>query len=199
MALITIPDQSAILFKIAKGSERAFEELFDHYHNQLGEYVYMVTQSEVLAEEIVQDIFLKIWTNRSMLEEVRDFNSYLFILTRNYTLNALRKTCLEQKKHTQYLIEEMEGENDPVSFVDSVFTETDFQILLDRAIIQLPPQQQKVILLRMQGLKNSEIAVRMNLATDSVKKYHHWALKVLKNQLQSLLEVTIIVSLYFFE
>lgn len=197
MSLKTIPGQATLLLKIAEGSESAFSDLFEHFHNQLGEYVYFITQSEEMTEEIVQDIFLKIWTNKTRLKEIRDFTGYLFILTRNYTLNALRKTSKEQQKLAAYFIDEVENHCDPGGFADPVFNDTDIHTLLDRAIIQLPPQQQKVLLLRMQGLKNPEIATEMNLATDSVKKYYQWAIKVLKTKLQSFPEVILILCFYF--
>lgn len=199
MALKTIPNESELLKEIAKGNEKAFEELFVFCHNQIGEYVQLVSQSNEMTEEIVQDIFLKIWTNRTKLEPIQNFTAYLFILTRNYTLNALRKMGNERKKQAQYIVEEVKKENLPLSFVDSVYQEADFEILLDKAIIQLPPQQQKVFLLRMQGYKNSEIAVQMNLASNSVKKYHTWALKVLKKHFQTVLEVIALSSIYFFK
>lgn len=197
MALRKIPQQSDLLTEVAKGNERAFEDLFGHYHNQIGEYVMLLTHSIEMTEEIVQDIFLKIWTNRSSLSEIQDFNAYLFILTRNYTLNALRKTSNDQRRQALYLVEEAEKESLSPSLVDSVYQNEDFDVLLEKAIIQLPPQQQKVFLLRMQGFKHSEIALKMNLATGSVKKYQKWALIVLKKQLQPLPEVVMVVFIYF--
>ena len=199
MALRTIPQQSDLIKEIAKGNERAFEELFVHYHNQIGEYVQLVTQCNEMTEEIVQDVFLKIWTNRTSLETIQDFTVYFFILTRNHTLNALRKKANDQKKQAQYIVEEAENENLSPGFADSIYQEADFHVLLEKAIIQLPPQQQRVFLLRMQGFKHAEIGVQMNLATDSVKKYHKWALRVLKKHLGSVPELIIIASIQFLD
>jgi RNA polymerase sigma-70 factor (family 1) len=179
MALKPISNESDLLNKIVKGDEKAFEELFMAYHNPLGEYVEMFTQCNEMTQEIVQDVFLKVWTNRFKLNLIDKFTSYLFILTRNYTLNALRKTVNEQKYRTKYLTE-MEVQDIFLAQEDRFDTDQDFQLLLDTAILQLPPQQQKVFLLRMQGFKNPEIAVKMGLATDSVKKYYKLALESIK-------------------
>lgn len=185
MSLKPIYNELNLLEKVIKGDEKAFEELFMSYHNQLGAYVQMITQSNEMTEEIVQDVFLKVWTNRGKLHQVEKFTSYLFILTRNYTLNALRKMLIEHKHKTAYLVQaELDGTY--TSLENAAVPVDDFQFILDKALIQLPPQQQKVFLLRMQGFKNPEIALEMDLATDSVKKYFKLALETIKRHCNNL-------------
>ena len=144
------------------------------YHNQLASYVLLLTESRELSEEIIQDVFLKIWNGREKLHEIESFTSYLFILTRNYTLNALRKKVAEREKNATYQ-KVISLEQNIVSLDDQ--EEPDFYNLIDKAVVQLPPQQKKVFALRMQGLKNPEIATEMQISPASVKKYQQWALK----------------------
>ncbi len=129
-----------------------------------------------MTEEIVQDVFVKVWLNREVLLKVDNFTSYLFILTRNYTLNCIRKLVRDRKQQEQYdkeiLTEELNADEP-----EGQFTDGEYQSMIDRAIAQLPPQQQKVFILRQKGFKNPEIAKQMNISTDSVKKYQQWALK----------------------
>ena len=101
---------------MAKGNEKAFVELFYAYHNRLGEYVLMLTASEEVAQEIVQDIFVKIWMDRHNLAALGNFSSWLFILTRNYTLNYIRKESSELRKKRAfelYAIASGDGEDGP--------------------------------------------------------------------------------------
>lgn len=167
---------------LIKGDERAFAGLFDAYHEPLIQYVQSVVQSQELAIEIVQDVFVKIWMAREELDAVQHFTAWLFILTRNYTLNCLKKMARDRKKEQQYqqyvytsgaLAEE--GDSAP-----------DYLSLVDRAAAQLPPQQQQVYFLsRSEGLKYAEIAEKMGISRTTVKKYMQLALKTIAGFVKS--------------
>ena len=68
-----------LLLRIAEGDEAAFTQVFNIFKNKIFTVAYKLTESQTLAEEIVQDVFLKIWLKRDKLAEVNDFSSYLFI------------------------------------------------------------------------------------------------------------------------
>lgn len=89
MGLTPVKNEADLLALVAKGDERAFTELFDAYYRQLGEYVYKLTESMEVTEEIVQDVFIKIWLKKEKLPELDNFSYYLFILSKNQTLNHL--------------------------------------------------------------------------------------------------------------
>lgn len=165
--------EKELLQAVTKGDKKAFEELFYAYHNQLGEYVLSLTASADMAQEIVQDVFVKIWMNRDCLDTLANFSSWLFILTRNYTLNCMRRNSSERKKKEAfelYALADDGGENSPP-------IPTDYEQLIGRAVAQLPPRQQKVFTLKQAGHKNSEIAAQLGISPQSVKKYQQWALK----------------------
>jgi RNA polymerase sigma-70 factor (family 1) len=175
LSIRPIHNESIILTQVASGDEKAFTELFHAYHHQLGEFVMMLTESNEMTAEIVQDVFLKIWMNRQELNNVEKFTSYLFILTRNYTLNCLRKLANERKHQVQY------GQYVTTAAdttTDTPQAHTDYFSLVDNAIAQLPPQQQQVYLLsRRDGLKHTEIASQMGISRETVKKYIQLAAK----------------------
>jgi RNA polymerase sigma-70 factor (family 1) len=160
---------TGILLAIAQDDERAFNSLFVEYHQQLGHFVFSVTRSKELTEEIIQDVFVKLWENRQQLPAVKNFAAYLFIITRNHTLNAIRKQAQAKEKQAA-IAEHYEGstEKEPAP-------EDNLYALLDSAVDQLPLQQKKVYLLRQQGLKNADVAYRLDLSVNSVKKYQQWA------------------------
>lgn len=166
MALEPIHNESEILEKLAGGDEGAFSELFYAYHNQLAEFVMLITQQKQLAEDIVQDVFAKIWQSRTGLASVEKFTSYLFVLTRNYTLNCIRKLETSKKHQQQYSLLAQQPETAYDTSVDNYLP------IIDRAIAQLPPQQQKVFLLsRRDGLRHNDIAHSMGISRETVKKY----------------------------
>ncbi len=135
--------EKELLKQVAQGDESAFSRLFYAYHQQLGQHVFRLTESMALAEEIVQDVFLKIWMTRETLMDIQNFRSYLFVVTRNHTLNCLRQIIREKKKHKEW-----EKETAPVQ---QTFYSTDISAqwhsLIDQAIAQLPPRQKKVYML----------------------------------------------------
>ena len=177
MALKPIHNEAELLLAVEKGNNKAFEEIFMAYHNQLASYVMLLTESRELTEEIIQDVFVKIWNHREKLPEIESFTSYLFILTRNYTLNALRKKVAEREKKSIY---DKSVEREQMANLNYQ-EEPNFHDLIDQAAIQLPPQQKKVFAMRMQGLKNQQIASEMQISPASVKKYQQWALKSVIN------------------
>ena len=189
------PSEKSLLAKVAFGDEQAFSELFYAHHQQLGIHIYRITESVELAEEVVQDVFLKIWLNRDALTKVENFRAYLFVLSKNHALNCLRK--LAKERVNQVTIDEntavlqLADHNDPDSYY----------ALLDEAINHLPPQQQKVYLLsRHNRLKYDEIAHQMGLSRETVKKYLQASTLSITNFVHANINIPLIllVTLLFF-
>jgi RNA polymerase sigma-70 factor (family 1) len=165
-----------LLARIAAGDEKAFAELFNAHHNEVAEYVLMVVSSPELTAEIVQDVFMKLWTNRQELVHIDNFTCYLFIITRNYTLNCLKKMARDRRKEAQY----KQHLSDAAGAADPHASTQEYLSLIDQAVARLSPQQQKVYLLsRQEGLKYAEIADRMGISRETVKKYIQLALKTI--------------------
>ncbi|WP_257669717.1 sigma-70 family RNA polymerase sigma factor [Parapedobacter tibetensis] len=175
MTLRKLANEEEVLEKIAGGDERAFTEMFHAYYNQLGEFVQLIIHDLDATAEIVQEVFEKIWINRESLPSVRSFDAYLFILCRNHTLSHIRKQVAERKKYETYV-----RETDWIEDRVEEDTPQNPHELVERALQNLPPQQQRVFIFRQQGLKNPEISQRMNLSIESVKKYQHLAIKSIK-------------------
>lgn len=155
-----------LLIEVASGNEYAFRQLFMMYHQQLGVHMLRLTNTAELAEEVVQDVFLKIWLSRETLAGVDNFKAYLFVISKNHALNCLKKLAKER-----VLIQQLE-DNNTESFITEPADTDLYYNLLDEAIDQLPPQQQKVYLLNRHGrLKYAEIADQLELSRETVKKY----------------------------
>ncbi|MRG43902.1 RNA polymerase sigma-70 factor [Chitinophaga sp. SYP-B3965] len=157
-----------LLQQVSEGSESAFRKLFHQYADHLHTYIWQLTKSKELSEEVVQDIFLQIWMARETLSGIRNFRTYLFVITRNHALNALKKITRERKRQDEWeQTLHMEWEAEDIEAGLSI---------VEEAIEQLPAQQQKAWLLsRKQGKKYQEIAEEMNLSRETVKKYIQYA------------------------
>lgn len=167
MTQLPIHGEQELLHDLAKGDEKAFRAIFTTYADVLGKHILRITRSQELAEEVVQDVFLKIWLKREELTAVRDFRAYLFVLSRNYAINYLKKAAnslLDGQEADRVAVEDID--------VSEYEHDNDYYALIDEAIDRLPPQQQKVYLLsRHERLKYNEIASRLNLSRETVKKY----------------------------
>ena len=163
-------DEKDLLQQVSEGNEAAFRELFYRYADRLGNYVLRLTHSKTLAEEIVQDVFLKIWISREALCEVENFNVYLFVVSRNKTLNAMRKVVWQighQKEWERNQAAAVEN-NQKSGQEEGIYAEG----LINNAVDQLPSQQRKVWLLsRKDGLTHPQIATAMGISRETVKKY----------------------------
>lgn len=178
MLMIKLEQEHTLLQRIAGNDEQAFEVLFMAYHDALGAFINSLLDDRESTREVVQDIFTKIWLQRTKLSEVMDFNAYLFIISRNYTLNKIRTLACEQRRYDRYkniYDQDMHGDVDDLEAMEQRYE------LLEKALYQLPPQQQRVFVLRRQGLKNPEIAKALNISTDSVAKYQQLALRTLSD------------------
>ncbi|WP_119079161.1 RNA polymerase sigma factor [Chitinophaga alhagiae] len=165
-----INNERELLKQVAGGSEKAFQELMAVYQPLLLTFVFRLTRSAGTAEEIVQDVFLKIWMGREALADVQRFKSYLFTVCRNYALDQLRKLMREQRLSAEW--EQLQPSLPAEETVTEPDAATYFFTLLDEAVAHLPPQQQKVyILSRRNGLTHAEISKRTSLSVLTVKKY----------------------------
>lgn len=192
MGLTPVKNEADLLALVAKGDERAFTELFDAYYRQLGEYVYKLTESMEVTEEIVQDVFIKIWLKKEKLPELDNFSYYLFILSKNQTLNHLRKKANDKVRQLEWL-KQFEEE---VYIPDDSSIIEEYRSLMDAAIEKLPPQQKKVYKLsREERLKYEEIAKILDISPETVKKHIKLALRFIKNELSSQNDAMIVLVL----
>lgn len=180
MPIRPLHNENEILGKIANGDTRAFSCLFDSYYKHLGQYVYRVTESAEAAEEIVQDVFVKIWAKRQDLTAIESFTNYLFIITRNRTYRFLKERASAHIKQQEWERQYQEEFHLP----DNVSPEENLCLVIDRLIEKLPPQQKKVYELSRVGLlKHSEIAEMLSISTETVKKHIMAANKFIKENL----------------
>jgi len=161
-------DEKTLLQQVAKGDEKAFAELFHKYSDLLGAVLLRFTNSKAITEDLVQEIFLKVWMGREALATVNNFKPFLYVIAKNQALNSVRKLINQRNLHKKvYALTTETGEE----VLDKKQKEVHFS-LLDEAIAQLPPQQQKAFLLsRRDRMKHSEIAKEMGISQESVKKY----------------------------
>lgn len=161
-------EDASLLTMLGGGSEYAFRLLFERYRNRVYKVAMLYVKSPSLADDIVQDVFLKVWFQRRSVPQISSFESWIFILTRNHTFNCLRKLAHESKARSQWINEQEICQKD----IDDKLENNQFAGLLQEAIRELPAQQQKIYLLaREQELSYNTIAQRLSLSPLTVKTH----------------------------
>lgn len=177
MSLSPLYNESDLLAEVARGNENAFKVLFDRYWDKIFSVAFVLTKSVVLAEEIVQDVFLKIWLNRLKLPEIENFEGYLFIIGRNHIFNELRNKTENLAFSDDLLQFFQEASLQP----EQQFIIKESEQLVMEAADHLPAQQKKIFLLsRKAGLTHEEIAKMLGLSRLTVKTHIHLALKFIR-------------------
>src|SRR5690349_21151502 len=87
---------SGLLHQVADGDEAAFRQLFEIYADRIYGVAFTYTKSAHLSEEIVQDVFVKLWLKRTALPDISKIADYIFIIARNRIINELRRLRLEK-------------------------------------------------------------------------------------------------------
>lgn len=160
-------DEKRLLAAIADGDQAAFRELFLHWHQLLAGYVLRITESRELAEEIVQDVFMKIWTIRETMTEVNNFKHFMLVVSRNKAFDLMRKQLKESASRRAW-------EKEYVPETHSADNEVELLrlSLVEQAIENLPPRRKEVYLLsRGERLTYQEIAARLDISRESVKTH----------------------------
>lgn len=174
-------DTSLTLFpRIAAGEQEAFAALFHLWRDKLYFFIIRITGSEARAEDVLQDVFTRIWQNRSLLPEVRNADAYLYSMARNQAITHLRQMARE----TVALAKLSRVELTPAPGSDDSLCEKQLQEKLNDIIRHLPAQQREVFTLsRQHGLKKEEIAEQMNISASTVKNHMTHALRTIRREL----------------
>ncbi len=184
-----------MLHQLADGDENAFRVLYDRYRDKLFFYVLRITGSRQIAEDVLQEVFAKIWVSREEMKDVQCFSAWLFKLAKNKTINGLRRLSLE----TSILAEIGFTANRQVNNTSETLDFLDTRKALQEAMEQLPPRQKLVYRLRWeQGLKSREIARHLNISPLTVKKHIAEASRSIRSLLEKKTTISItVISLIF--
>ncbi|WP_226670123.1 RNA polymerase sigma factor [Metabacillus litoralis] len=177
-----IQNDDASLYSKAMNKDRmAFETLYDRYEKLLYSFAYRLTNDPSLTEEVIQDVFLKLWNGTNVYEENKGkFSSWLLTVTRNKAIDEIRK----RKRHTH---EEMIDKDALVQDEDSVEEKVEWneqKNKIKQAMSKLKDDQQQIIhLFYFKGLSQQHIADQCELPLGTVKGRIRIALKHLRKML----------------
>jgi RNA polymerase sigma-70 factor (family 1) len=165
---------------LKKGDTAAYTQIYDRYERLLFIHAYKRLQNREEARDIIQDLFIVLWTKREDVNLISSLRAYLYTATRNRIFDLIAR----QKLQSNYVLSLQK-------FIDAGDYTTDHRIrinqlnaIIEKEIAQLPAKMREVFeLSRNEQLSHREIAERLDISEQTVKKQVQNALKVLKVKL----------------
>ncbi len=160
----------------------AFQALFEKYSQKVYHFSLSYLKDKQEAEEIVQEVFLKIWKSREELDTTTSFESFLFTIAKNAILNTIRK-----EKYVQAYLNYAKLHPGKNVLLDEELDFNELQRAYQKSIENLPPRRKEIFILsREKNLTNAEIAVKMGISVKTVENQMTSALNDIKRSLRNL-------------
>lgn len=172
-------DQKKVLELLSEGSEDAFTQVFNHYRPRIFTVALRFLKMPELAEEVVQEVFLKLWIGRGEVLRILHFESYLFTMARNHIFDGMKSIAKETTAKNELAHDVLH-----VNGTDHLLIEKQYEQLLHDAVNQLPPQQKQIFrLAKIDGLSHQAIAEHLHISRLTVKTHMAKALHTIRQNL----------------
>lgn len=183
-----------LLQKLKKGDLKAYQQLYDRYHLQVYNWALKFVKIPAIAEDIVQDVFLKIWVIRERLNPQLSFPAFIYRICRNRAFSDLKKIAVSGR----LTLDVMEQFRSLKESPEDLAIWNQYEVLLENAIRKLPKQRQKVFKLCRQGGKTyEEVAEELCISKNTVKEHMVMAVKNIREYFYQYGEVSFILIFFF--
>jgi len=161
-------EESKLVSLLAEDSEYAFQLLYDRHRNRIYKTATRFLKSPILAQEVVQDVFLKLWFSRKSLKADQPIEAWLHTVAKNNIINRLKKISNEWKAMNELPF----VRDHKMNTTENTVQDLEYAVILNNAINNLPEQQRKVyILSRTENLTYIQIGEKLNLSPLTVKTH----------------------------
>lgn len=192
-----IRSNSELVLLIRKDDRVAFYHIYERYFKKLYWFVLKYIKQKEDAEEIVQEVFVKIWESRSKIDAHSSFESFLFTVAYNATISVIRKKASESK-YIEH-IRSLQHVNNLPDLIDEIY----FNELNDKVQLllnELTPRQKEIFRLsREEGLSHDEIAKELGISVNTVKKHMANTLAFLKSHFDNKLIISLFLIFLNFQ
>lgn len=168
------------LQQFAKGDGAAITNLYKAFHKDLYIHSFHLTGCREVSEDIVQEVFIKLWINRGKLDEIEDLKAYLFRMGQNLTISYIRN-----QKRRREISQDYASHQDEAITSNNILEEKEINKVVREGITHLPKQQQAVFVLkRIYGLKNSHLSKILHISESTVKNTMKNSVSKLKQHIE---------------
>ncbi len=185
--------EKELVKKLKEGDSFAFEVLFYKYRNRVKGFAVKIVPAQVDPEEIVQEVFVKLWLKKESVDPSKEFQSYLFSIARNLVLDHLKSAVNRRLyfvgEHFQQDLQMEDGQENTL-FADA-------EEKLQKLINEIPERRREIFRLsRFEGLSYKQIAERLNISENTVDSQIRNALAFLRKEFR---KFVMLAFLYFFQ
>lgn len=191
--------ENDLLQRMIEGDQVAFTGLYEIYNRRIFTFIIKYVSSVPLAEDLTQEVFIKIWENRQNLMGVKSFDAYLFITARNHTLNNLKIVF----RSDEAIAEIIAGFIATRNHTEEELLHKEYVLFLRKILSKLPERTREIFkLCREQEKSYEEVAKSLNISRNAVKNHMVHSMKVLSSSIKkefgiSLTLFMVIINGYF--
>ena len=177
MQIFSPYEERELLSLLKLGNEQAFEKIYKSYSSRLFGNVFKMVKSETTTQEILQDVFIKIWDNRASIDLDRSFRSYLFKIAENKVYDFFRKATRDKKIRAQlFAVATEEYEH-----IEEMIYKKENALLLRKAIESLSPQRQQVFrLIKLDNKTYEEVSRELGISVSTISDHIVKATKAIR-------------------
>lgn len=173
-------NEDELLVLLRQGNQRAFHRIYDRYKIELGLRILRMVKSEELAEELLQDLFMRLWQQREQIDIEKSLGAYLYRVAKNMVVDLLRRAAKEQQIHQQIIA----ASTELYRHVEESLFAKENEAILRQAIDQLPPQRKKIFVhCKLEGLSYKEVAELYHISTTTVNDHIQKSMHSIKQYL----------------
>lgn len=171
-------DENIALQQLRTGNEDAYEKLYFCYHKRLYSFAFKYLKSRELAEDAVQDTFIKLWEHRANI--TTNIKGFLFTSARNHIFNMIRNKKKKVLKHIELERQKVNTENK----TEEIILYSEYQKILAKGIEKLTEGKKEIFNLKtVHGLSNREVANHLDITINTVKSQYYQASKFIREYL----------------
>ena len=183
-------DERELLSLLKQGNEQAFEKIYKLYSSRLFGNVFKMVKSETTTQEILQDVFIKIWNNRASIDLDKSFRSYLFRIAENKVYDFFRKASRDKKIQAQLFATATEE----YEHIETMIHRKENALLLQRAIDSLSPQRQQIFrLIKLDNKSYEEVSRQLGISVSTISDHIVKANKAIREFIFTHNDMTIIL------
>ena len=178
------------------GDQKALRQLFSIYFTRLNDFAKNVVKDDGISQDIVQEVFVKVWENRAEIESL-NIEAYLFKLVRNRCIDYIKHLKVVNNHLQKIQVDSKYEELYRIDFIGNepyVLIEEELKTKIEKTIQSLPDRCREVFILsRIEGLKNKEIADQLNINIKNVERHLNRALQMFRKNFTEELPIALIL------
>jgi len=170
--------EQELLVRLAEGDQYAFEQIYLSYSPKIYRKILQLVKQPAIAEELLQDVFVKIWEKRQVLDNEKSFKSYLYTIAKNMVVDLFRRAALDRQMLEKFIIDNTELH---YPFEPTEDHEAQSKIIIQKALETLPLQRKRIYtLIKLEGKSYEEVAELLGVSTSTINDHVVKATKSLK-------------------